>query len=96
MSCPDYRAPFQAQLKEPISGRYDCTAYSAATAIATSTCGAKVPTGRQVRLATNEPVPDSTSPGLNLRQVADAMSKPATTACHGAATSSADWRASRP
>lgn len=61
------------QLREPITGRYDCGAYSAAMAAFADSRGRWKLTGRQVRLATDEPVPDPKSPGLNLRQTDDAL-----------------------
>mgnify|MGYP001568647578 CR=1 FL=1 len=51
------------------TGGYDCTAYSAAMSIDRATLGGTLATGRQVRLASSEPVPDRASPGLNLNQV---------------------------
>jgi len=51
------------------TGRYDCTAYSAAMAIDRATLGGTEVSGKQVRLASNEPVPDPDSPGLNLSQI---------------------------
>lgn len=71
-SCPTYKAPFGSQIKQGGStGPYDCTAWAARVVIATSTCGAKVPSGRTIRLRSSEPVPDWDSPGLNLPQVAE-------------------------
>lgn len=61
------------QLKEPISGRFDCAAYAAAMAAAADSRGKWKLTGRQVRLATDEAIPDKISPGLNLRQTDDAV-----------------------
>ncbi len=51
------------------TGGYDCTAYAAAVAIDRATMGGIQVTGRQVRLASDEPYPDPHSPGLNLVQV---------------------------
>ena len=69
--CPTYVVPNASQLLQGGStGKYDCTAWAARVVIATSTCGAKVPSGRTIRLQTNEPIPDPDSPGLNLSQVA--------------------------
>lgn len=71
MSCPTYEPPFGSQLLQGgITGPYDCTAWAASRAIAFATCGSKVPTGRTVRLLSNEPKPNPKSPGLNLPQVA--------------------------
>ena len=69
--CPTYVVPNASQLKQGgATGPYDCTAWAARVVIATSTCGAKVPSGRTIRLQSSEPIPDPTSPGLNLNQVA--------------------------
>lgn len=51
------------------TGKYDCTAYSAAMAFDRHTLGGVEATGRQVRLASNEPYPDRLSPGLNISQI---------------------------
>ena len=51
------------------TGGVDCTAYAAAVASDRATLGGTKVTGRQVRLASNEPYPDPQSPGLNLPQV---------------------------
>ena len=66
-----YKPRFQYQLApgSAPTGGYDCTAYSAAMSIDRATMGGVVVTGRQVRLASDEPYPDPHSPGLNLRQV---------------------------
>lgn len=70
MNCPTYEVPFGSQLKQGGStGPYDCTAWAASRAIGHATCGATVPSGRTVRLMSNEPIPDPNSPGLNLPQV---------------------------
>lgn len=61
------------QLQEPITGRYDCGAWMAGAAADADSSGKWKLTGRQVRLATDEPVPDPRSPGLNLRQTDDAL-----------------------
>lgn len=72
----DFRRPrIQLQLREPITGRYDCTAYEAAVAGDAHSRGAQVFTGRTIRLNTDEPVPDPRSPGLNLRQTDEALFK---------------------
>jgi hypothetical protein len=57
------------------TGKYDCTAWSAAMAIDRATLGGTDVTGRQVRLASNEPYPDPDSPGLHLGQVVDVAFK---------------------
>jgi hypothetical protein len=69
-SCPNYIVSpgFQLGPLGGSTGPYDCTAWADRVVIATSTCGAKVPTGRTIRLQSNEPVPDPRSPGLNLFQ----------------------------
>lgn len=53
------------------TGPVDCTAWAMSRLIADATEGLHVPTGRQIRLLTDEPVPDPESPGLNLSQVHD-------------------------
>lgn len=63
-----YRPKHQRQLLEPITGRYDCTAYSAALAVDRHTIGGVVVRGRDIRLASSEPRPDPASPGLNFAQ----------------------------
>ena len=63
------------QLNEPITGRYDCSAYSAAWITDAHTGGATKLTGRAIRLASSEPIPDRSSPGLNLTQVDAAVYK---------------------
>ena len=50
-------------------GGVNCAAYSAAMAIDRATMGGTVVTGKQVRAASNEPVPDPQSPGLNIPQL---------------------------
>lgn len=50
-------------------GGANCTAASAAMAIDRATMGGVQVTSGTVRLASNEPVPDPASPGLNLPQV---------------------------
>lgn len=61
------------QLEEPKTGNVDCTAYGAAFRCDAHSKGLIKTTGRQVRLHTDEPVPDPQSPGLNLGQVDAAM-----------------------
>jgi hypothetical protein len=71
VQCPSYVVPFASQLKQGgQTGPVDCTAWAASRAIGHATCGAKLPSGRTIRLQSNEPIPDPTSPGLNLNQVA--------------------------
>lgn len=57
------------------TGKYDCTAWGGALVADAHTQGATKLSGRAIRLASNEPVPDSTSPGLNVQQVDDAINK---------------------
>lgn len=66
-----YKPKHQRQLAPGTgpTGKYDCSAYSAAMAIDRATLGGTLVTGKQVRLASNEPIPDPDSPGLNLPQV---------------------------
>lgn len=66
-----YRPKHQRQLSPGTgpTGRFDCTAYAAAMAIDRATLGGTIVSGKQVRLASNEPIPDPKSPGLNLPQV---------------------------
>ena len=66
-----YKPLHQAQLAPGTgpTGKFDCTAYSAAMAIDRATLGGTLVTGRAVRLASNEPYPDPDSPGLNLQQI---------------------------
>lgn len=76
MSCPSYVVPFGSQLMQGgATGPSDCTAWAARVAIATSSCGKSVPSGRTIRLLSSEPVPDPRSPGLNLPQVAAVASR---------------------
>jgi hypothetical protein len=64
-----YRPKFQAQINGfDIFGKYNCTAYSAAIAIDRATLGGTEVTGRDVRRASDEPIPSQSSPGLNLAQ----------------------------
>lgn len=76
MNCPGYIVPPGFQLQSGgVSGPSDCTAWAARVVIATASCGAEVPSGRIIRLQSNEPIPDRNSPGLNLVQVADVAAK---------------------
>ncbi len=50
------------------TGPYDCTAWSSAILVDAHSQGAIKTTGRQIRLHTDEPIPDWDSPGLNLPQ----------------------------
>lgn len=73
--CPNYVAPHSNQLGPSAgkTGPFDCTAHAAAMVADQGTCGAERFTGRSIRLATDEPVPDPQSPGLNLDQVDTAL-----------------------
>jgi hypothetical protein len=74
--CPNYEVSPGFQLQSGgATGPYDCTAWAARTLIATATCGAKVVSGRTIRLRSSEPIPDMSSPGLNLPQVAAVASR---------------------
>lgn len=85
-----FRYPLnQQQLREAITGRFDCTAYAAADAGDADSRGRLVFSGRQVRLATDEPRPDPVSPGLNLRQVDEALYR----LSHGAINLDTQWGA---
>lgn len=68
MYTPDITAYQQIPLGGP-TGNVDCTAWSGALITDAHTQGAVKITGRQVRLASDEPKPDPESPGLNLLQV---------------------------
>lgn len=70
--CETYLVPpgFQLKAGGPTGG-FDCTAWAASRVIAKSTCGSRVPTGRRIRLLSDEPVPDRDSPGLNVPQVSE-------------------------
>lgn len=65
---PDPKA-YQQLVPWTPTGYADCTAWTAAWVSDFSTLGKVKLTGRQIRLATNEPIPDPVSPGLNLPQV---------------------------
>lgn len=51
------------------NGGSNCTAYVTGFAIDYATCGAQKPTGKVIRSKSDEPRPESASPGLNLEQV---------------------------
>lgn len=57
------------------TGPVDCTCWGAAVCCHAHSRGAIRVTGRQVRLASNEAVPDPRSPGLNVQQADDAVVK---------------------
>lgn len=63
------------QLEDPHTGRFDCTAYSAAWIADAHTAGRVRLTGEEVRRASDEATPDPSSPGLNLVQVDAAVRK---------------------
>lgn len=69
MSCPGYNPRFQKQLNpnDP-RGPENCLCYAAAMAGDYSTCGAKVPTGKNVRILTGD-----ISGGTTLTEVDDAL-----------------------
>lgn len=70
--CNGFRATHQDQLTFRWGGRYggaNCTACSAGMAGQVHTCGAMLFTGAQIRAASDEPIPDPRSPGLNLAQI---------------------------
>lgn len=69
---PTWRPQLNAD--DPYGG-LNCTAYVAGYAIDYATCGAKKPTGKTIRRQSSEPVPDPSSPGLNLEQVASVASR---------------------
>jgi hypothetical protein len=64
-----YIPKHQRQLVADKYGGVNCTAYSAAMAIDRATLGGVYVTGKTVRGASNEPIPDPQSPGLNLPQI---------------------------
>jgi hypothetical protein len=69
--CSTYVAPHHAQLG-PDGGKYgpfNCTASAAARVLDQGSCGQWKFSGAEVRAASNEPIPDPQSPGLNLDQV---------------------------
>ncbi len=71
-----YRPTAQYQLSEPKSGKHDCLAYATAVAMDRHTLGGVFVTGRDVRLATNEPIPGTIGgTGLQISQIVDAAYK---------------------
>lgn len=68
MSCTGYLPPFQAQLDGSVLGPKSCTCYAGAMAGNYDSCGAKHPTGHQVRVLTGD-----TIGGTSLQQVDDAL-----------------------
>lgn len=76
--CANYLPDEQLQLVFKWGGRYggsNCSACAAGEVGQAHTCGALRFTGAQIRAASNEPVPDPKSPGLNLGQVDAALFK---------------------
>jgi hypothetical protein len=71
-----YRAPHLRQMvsSDPY-GKYNCTAYAAARAIRASTLGGMAVSGKLIRQMSSEPIPNRSSPGLNIRQVVDVSVK---------------------
>jgi hypothetical protein len=65
---PDPRKHQQLGYGSP-TGNVDCSAESGGWLVDADTQGAIMTTGRNIRLHTDEPVPDRASPGLNLPQV---------------------------
>lgn len=65
-----YRPRHQRQIvsNDPYGG-VNCAAYSCAMAIERATMGGTLITGQQVRALSNEPIPDPSSPGLNIGQL---------------------------
>src|SRR5262245_58218945 len=75
---PGYLPKFQPQNPDKSGdpfGWSNCTAYAGAMAGDFDTCGATVLTGERVRQLSSEPIPDTDSPGLNLRQIDEAMNR---------------------
>lgn len=79
MTCTSEFSPaFQPQSPKAsgyVYGWSSCAAFVGAMAHDYATCGNPHVTGRQVRNATNEPIPDPLSPGLTVTQVANALAK---------------------
>ena len=75
---PGYLPKIQFQnpvLSDDPYGWSGCTAYAAGMAGDFDTCGQTVLSGKRVRQLSSEPIPDPASPGLNLRQVDDALNR---------------------
>jgi hypothetical protein len=75
---PDYRPhayEYQQLIYGGVTGPYDCTAWCGAWLTDAHTLGKTHLSGRAIRLASDEPNPDDDSPGLNARQVDDAIYK---------------------
>jgi hypothetical protein len=71
---PDIRK-FQQLVYGGATGSVDCSAWAGAIECAAHTQGNSILSGRSIRLASNEPVPDPRSPGLNVTQVDAAVYK---------------------
>lgn len=71
---PDIRK-FQQLTYGGATGSVDCTAWGGAIVTAAHTQGGTILSGRAIRLASSEPVPDPSSPGLNVQQVDAAIYK---------------------
>ena len=71
---PDIRR-YQQLVYGGATAGVDCTAWGGALCTDAHTQGAIKLTGRQIRLASSEPVPDHASPGLNVGQVDAAIYK---------------------
>jgi hypothetical protein len=77
MACTASYEPLWRRQLDPSDpyGGLNCTAYVTGFAIDYATCGARRPTGEQVRAMSSEPRPDPGSPGLNLTQSAQVAAK---------------------
>lgn len=71
---PDMR-DYQQLVYGGKTGPVDCAGWAGAICCHAHTKGATRVTGRQIRLASNEPIPDVGSPGLNVSQVDAAVYK---------------------
>jgi hypothetical protein len=69
---PDITHYQQIPLGGP-TGPFDCTAWGTAILVDAHTGGATKTTGRAIRLHSSEPIPDRSSPGLNLPQTDTAV-----------------------
>jgi hypothetical protein len=74
MSMPDIR-DYQQLVFGGATRAVDCSAWSGAICCHAHTRGAIQLSGRAIRLASSEPIPDSGSPGLNVQQVDAAVYK---------------------
>jgi hypothetical protein len=71
---PDIRDYQQLHSGDPHGG-VNCTAWCGAILVDANSGGKVTTTGEAIRKATNEPIPDPVSPGLNLPQVDAAINK---------------------